>query len=232
MRVVQWLAWASLAAASVPAAAAGEQQIPTSAFAARSPFSTLPLLSPSGSRIAFAVADEKHQGLSVVDADTGKTVSNFPLQAGQELQWLRWAGEGRLLLSLSLPLDLYGYPVRVTRLFVVELATGAASFVGRKSQSLDGDNVIFVDPAGQFLLQSMQPDPWSEPEVWRFRLDGSDSKGERVERRSGVLQWIADDEGVVRVGTGSGKPQAQDLLPQGSRFGSRGGRARRRQRRR
>jgi len=186
-----------------PAAAeASPPLIPTSAFASRSPFSSVPELSPDGSRVAYSVSRTDLETIGVWDIESGQPVSRVPLGEGQELQWFEWAGNGRLLASVSLPSRVYSVDVRITRLFVIQLATGATTYVGPKSQGLDGDDVIFVDPAGEFVLLSVQRDLFSEPQVWRFRLDGSDTEGERVERRGGVWEWIADDEGVVRVGLG------------------------------
>lgn len=176
--------------------------IPTSAFASRSPFSTVPELSPNGERVAYGVSTAEQEIIGVLDVATSALVNRVPLGEGQELQWFEWAGDGRLLVSLSLPSHFYGVDVRVTRLFVVQLDTGAVSYVGPKGQGFDGDDVIHIDPAGEFVLLSVQPDPFTEPQVWRFRLDGSDTEGERVERHANVWQWIADDEGLVRMGLG------------------------------
>jgi dipeptidyl aminopeptidase/acylaminoacyl peptidase len=176
--------------------------IPTSAFAARSLFSSVPELSPDGTRLAYSLSDTEQQVLSVIDIDSGETIRQLPLGEGQELQWFEWAADGRLLVSLSIPTRFYGVEVRVTRLVVIQLTTGGVAYISPKSQGFDGDDVIFLDPAGQFVLLSMQPTVFDEPEVWRFRLDGTDTKGERVEHRAGVWEWIADDEGIVRVGLG------------------------------
>ena len=216
-RRAAWLAAVLAVAAGLPALGQAEQEvwpaaapatesrpelIPTSAFAARSPFSSVPELSPDGSRVAYSVSLADQQAIGVWDIDGSRVVSRVPLGEDQELQWFEWAGDGRLLISVSLPSEVYNIDVRVTRLFVVQLATGELSYVGPKSQGLDGDDMIFVDPAGEFVLLSVQRELFSEPRVWRFRLDGSDTEGEQIERRAGVWQWIADDNGVVRVGLG------------------------------
>ncbi len=185
-----------------PAAEAPPAIIETSAFAARSAYSSVPELSPDGTRIAYSISGAGHGAIAVMEVDSNKLVTMVPLAQEQELQWFDWAGDGRLLVSLSVPTRFYGYDLRMSRLFVVELATGATTYVGPRAQGFDGDDVIFADPDGQFVLLSMQRDVLSEPQVWRFRLDGTDTEGERIERRSGVLQWIADETGVVRVGLG------------------------------
>jgi dipeptidyl aminopeptidase/acylaminoacyl peptidase len=188
-----------------PGTAAGETPpplIPTSAFAARSPFSGMPELSPDGSRIAYSVSNADEETIGVLDIDSGELVRKVPLGSGLELQWIEWAGDNRLLVSLSLPQEVLGYDVHVTRLVLIQLDTGEFAYVGPKSLGLDGDDVIYLDPAGEFVLLSAQPGLLGEPVVWRFALDGSDTEGQRIERRAGVWQWIADDDGLVRVGLG------------------------------
>lgn len=214
-----WLAAAALAA-GVPVSAFGQDstaapaeaggaageavpgQIPTSAFAARSPFSTFARLSPDGKKIAYSLRENGVHSIAVMDIDSAEIVDETPLGEDQELQWLGWAGNGRLLVSVSLPSEAYGVKFRITRLFVMQLDSGVFSYVGGRNMGFDGDDVIYTDPAGEFLLLSMQRDIFNEPEVWRFRLDGTDDKGERIERRDGVWNWIADDDGVVRLGLG------------------------------
>ena len=176
--------------------------IPTSAFAARSPFSSVPELSPDGTRIAYSVSTAEQEIIGVFDIASGEIVKRIPLGEGQELQWFDWAGDKRLLVSLSLPSRIYNVDLRISRLFVVQLDSGAISYVGPREQGIDGDDVTYLDPAGEFILLSMQRYLFDEPQVWRFRLDGADAEGERVERRTGVWQWIADDQGLVRIGLG------------------------------
>jgi dipeptidyl aminopeptidase/acylaminoacyl peptidase len=198
------LAGPVLAHSESPAALASAvpPMIPTATFAARSPFSSIARLSPDGTKIAYSMREEGLNYIAVMDVDSGGTINQTPLGEEQELQWLSWAGDGRLLVSLSLPSELYDIKFRVTRLFVMQLEDGAFSYVGGRNMGIDGDDVIYTDPAGEFLLLSMQRDLFNEPEVWRFRLDGTDDKGERIERRDGVWSWIADDDGVVRLGLG------------------------------
>jgi dipeptidyl aminopeptidase/acylaminoacyl peptidase len=203
---------AAILALAVPSAAAAQANaslpagrpapIATSAFAARSPYNSVPQISPDGSRLVYSTAGADHETITVIDIDSVRAIRRLPLDPGQELQWIQWAGDKRLLLSVSLPTSIYGYDFRITRLFVVQLDTGGTTYVGTKTQGLYGDNVIYLDPAGEFALLSLQRDLLSEPQVWRFRLDGTDVKGEQIERKSGVWEWIADDKGVVRVGLG------------------------------
>jgi dipeptidyl aminopeptidase/acylaminoacyl peptidase len=175
--------------------------IPTSVFAARSPFSSTPRLSPDGRRLVYSLKEDGKTFLGVFDIASGKLTGKWPLADEQELEWHRWAGNGRVLFSVSIPGKVLGIPVRVSRLLVVEIATGAGSMVGNQL-GLGGESVLHVDPEGEHVLLSVRRALLDDPQVWRFRLDGTDEKGERMEVRRGVRHWITDDSGVVRVGLG------------------------------
>lgn len=211
-RSMGWLVTAILAAC-VPATAAAQSEvaavaeapalIPTSAFAARSPFNGVPQLSPDGKRIAFSLDEDGKVWLGVMDIDSGVLVRKIPLEEDQLLRWFRWAGADRLMLSLVVPITSNWAEGRVARLFVADLAARESHYIGPGvGQGLEGDDVLYTDPAGEFVLLSLQPELWVEPEVWRFRLDGTDTKGEKIAAQRGIRRWIADDAGVVRVGLG------------------------------
>lgn len=177
--------------------------IPTSAFAARSPFNDVPQLSPDGERLAFSLTEGGKVWLGVIEIDSGTMMRKIPLEDDQHLRWIQWAGNDRLLVSLVVPITSNWAEGRVVRLFVADLATHQSHYVGPSGgQGLKGDNVLYTDPAGEFVLLSLQPQVWVEPEVWRFKLDGTDTKGEEIVAKRGIYRWIVDDAGTVRVGLG------------------------------
>ena len=185
-----------------PAAQAKPALIPTSVFAARSPFSDA-RLSPDGKRIALEVEFNGQTNIAIMDTATKKFVDRRSLEGDRyELEWFRWAGNDRILFSLSGTTAIYGEDYRFTRLYLFDLATRQTTYVGTKDQGLDGDDVLFVDPDGAYLLLQMQPDVFSLPEVRRFPLDGSNTRHDEkvLSDRTNVWDWIADDKGVVRVG--------------------------------
>jgi len=190
------------ASIALPAAAADAPPIPTSVFATRSPFGDEPRLSPDGKRMAYSVVKNGETWLGVIEIDSRKVVRRLPLGKEIGLRWFSWAGRERLLLGLAVPFNTAWGEGRLARLFVTDLATLQSYYVGPKAQGAYGDNVIFTDPAGQFVLLSIQRDLYGEPQVWRFGLDGKDTKGQRIEAKTGVWQWMTDDRGVVRLGLG------------------------------
>lgn len=196
------LAALSAQPAGLPAAVpARPPLLPTAAFAARSGLSGMKL-SPDGNRIALkAVASDGKTRLAVLDANTKKVVRNLEIPAIKQLEWLRWAGNNRIVISLSQLGRFFGDEVTFTRLFVYDLTTGSFTFVGKQEMGVNGDNILHIDPAGEFLLLSMQRTIMDWPSVWRFPLDGTAEKaGLQIQKqRQYVGAWYADDQGVVRM---------------------------------
>ncbi len=175
--------------------------VPTAAFTARSGLSGMKL-SPDGNRIALkAVASDGKTRLAVLDANTKQGLHNLEMPAKNELEWFRWAGNNRIIASLSQLGSIYGEDVTFTRLFVYDLTTRSFTFIGKKDMGIVGDDVLHIDPAGQFLLLSMQRTMVDYPSVWRFPLDGTAEKaGQQIQaQRQYVWSWYADDQGVVRM---------------------------------
>jgi dipeptidyl aminopeptidase/acylaminoacyl peptidase len=185
------------------AVAARPALIPTAMFAARSPFGRA-IVAPDGKHIAMLVEIEGNENIAVMDVATRKFVSRTTLDLDGEAEWFRWAGNRRVIISLSGADKIYDVDVRFTRLYVTDIEKMTTTYVGNRSQGLVGDDVVFVDPDGEFVLLSMQKSIWDDPEVRKFRLDGSNTDtDERIQsRKAGVWTWIADDAGVVRVGLG------------------------------
>jgi len=198
----------AIAQAASPAALAGATaearpaEIPTSVFAARSPFSGSPVLSPDGRRVAYSFTEGDRTRIGVIDIDSGTIERTIPLEEDQYLRSFRWAGPDRLLLGVSIPVNTLRLEGRVSRLFVADIATRQTYYVGPRGQGLYGDRVVHVDPAGRTVTLSLQPALDSEPEIWRFALDGTDDKGERLAAKRGIHQWYLDNLGEVRLGLG------------------------------
>ena len=92
---------------------------------------------------------------------------------------------------------------QATRLACFELGSDAATFIGLSDASLLGDDVLFIDPDGEYLLLSLKKSYFAPPNVYRFSLKGNHSSL-AVRALDGVYDWYADDKGVVRAGIGHG----------------------------
>lgn len=189
---------ASHAERQAQASQEGVPVFPTSAFAARAQLSGAQL-SPDGSRLA---SRSNHEGIDFVllfDAATGQPAGRIPLNKGDRLVWLRWAGNQKILLSAA-ALDKYNR--YFTRLFAIDLKERRAFSVGEKNGVRDQDDVVFIADDGSFALVSHQRRPSQSPSVFKYEL-AEDGKREEVQGpRKGVWDWYADHDGVIRIGTG------------------------------
>jgi dipeptidyl aminopeptidase/acylaminoacyl peptidase len=176
-------------------------KIPALNFAKGSGLSDI-MLSPDGAQIALRATIGEKEYIALVDPVTRKALSKVGLPDKAELEWFRWAGNGKLLVSMSAEVQFFGEDARITRLYLYDLANATLSFVGKVDMGLNGDDVIHVDPEGKYVLLAMQRTIYDWPSVWRFELDGTGPKGGKQweKERNGVWGWIADNAGVVRMG--------------------------------
>ena len=177
-------------------------RIATAAFTERSGFEDLKM-SPDGNNIALkATTKDGKVHMAVLDAATRTSLHNLVVPARNTLEWFSWAGNRRVLLSLSQLGKIFDTEVRYTRLFAYDLDTRTFNYIGTKGMGISGDDLVYSDPAGQFVLLAIQSDIYEYPSVWRFPLDGTAGKGaKRVQSaKNNVWSWFADTQGVVRMG--------------------------------
>ncbi|MEO9462648.1 MAG: alpha/beta fold hydrolase [Marinomonas sp.] len=181
--------------------------IPTSAFAGRAQF-TDAKLSPDGSKFAFRQQFGKVSAIVVVDADNRDIIAQFIPKGFGDLMWFRWAGNEQILFSngrYSVTIGAYKiYAGRRTRMRVFDLKDETMRDIKLEKQGAVGDDVLFVDPHGRYIVWAAAEDSFNEPDVWRFPLDGSgQEKAVMVQKRlRKVDDWWADDTGTVRLGVG------------------------------
>lgn len=140
----------------------------------------------------------------IIDAGTRKIMTAFASDTIGGISWFRWAGNDQILFSSSALGFVYIYPVPVTQLRVFDLRTKETREIVLKEQGFEGDDVLHVDPSGRYIIWSVAKDSFTEPDVWRFPLDGSGEDGAvLVQKRLGKIdEWWADDTGQVRLGMG------------------------------
>jgi dipeptidyl aminopeptidase/acylaminoacyl peptidase len=189
------------ASAAQPAASA-PATIPIEAFA-EPPFIADPLLSPDGKRIAARIYADGNEQLAIYDltlpADAPPTfVPLGPIQ----LRWFSWAGPDRLLVGHTytiFALSAYGFAIYpATRLKRYQVSDKSLIDIG-SGTGLLGDDVIFTDPWGRFILLSAQKDADDSPSV--ERIDLATGKGVEVQKKMrDIWSWFADGDGHVRAG--------------------------------
>lgn len=208
----------ALAAAALLAPQAGASQtaatppaVPASTASALIPiehFATLPMfespvLSPDGRRVAARITTGDVSRIGIFNV--GGTAEQIRYVPAPSSASFRWAGDDRLLIDVNSMIILVGYtilPVPVRRVVSHDLATGKATSLG--SGAGFRDEIVFVDPAGRYVLLSTQSSFTATPSVRHVDLvNGNSVEVQRAQR--GVWNWFADAEGVVRVGVDYGE---------------------------
>jgi len=191
-------------AQSAPAPAADETPpplIPTKDFAGRSAFWDAQL-SPDGEKLSFLRRVDGKAQFVIVDVETRKLVNAFATGSEDQIEWYQWVTPEKLLLSVSTSGLFFDEEVRYTRLVLVQLSDGTMSPLFRRTAVVEGDKVIHVAEDGSHILVAIQKSIYDYPAVLRHELVPDGKVTTVQEPREGVWNWVADDSGVVRMGTG------------------------------
>jgi dipeptidyl aminopeptidase/acylaminoacyl peptidase len=174
-------------------------KIPAEIFAAQ-PTIVEPVLSPDGNHLLFHYEKDGKNTIVAQDLTTG-TLFMRGIPEKSELAWYRWAGNDRILASVSSTVSWFDDEAKATRLVLLDLKANTEKFLGKKDEGLEGDDVLYVDPSGGWLLLSIQQTIYDYPSVYRVDLTTFEMT-QIVRQRSDVWEWYADDKGVVRLGIG------------------------------
>jgi dipeptidyl aminopeptidase/acylaminoacyl peptidase len=202
-RLMLSLVAALLAATPARAASPPPPLIPVEAFGALPSFSN-PHISPDGKRVLAIAMIGGERAVVVYDlAGDGTHFTRLNLGSDLEVMEARWAGDHRVLLSIYGTNQVYGLTVAMTRLFLRDLDTGLLHALGgNQVGGFSGGDIVYVDPAGAYVLLAAQATIWDAPSVLRVDLATLKTK-ELMEPRPGVWSWYADANGVLRAGLGS-----------------------------
>ena len=157
-----------------------------------------PIISPDGLNLVFRENIGKNTFVGIKPVDSAE-IKRIGLPEKHSLNWYRWAGDDQLLISVTGVGQLFGDEIPISGLIAYNLTTKTMLKLGTKAQVIEGDNILHVDPAGQFLLMSMQRTIYDYPGVYKIGIADS-SYSEIVKPQSDIWEWIADDQGVVRMG--------------------------------
>lgn len=192
--------------APAPNATPPVQSIPAEALAAL-PFIRGPVLSPDGTHFAARLTAQGKNWIGVYDLRQNLEQQR-PLMiewGDYDVTWLRWAGNNRLIFGIQVvrPVPMLDMEIPVTRAGSLDLRTGATTpLIG--GNGILGDDVIFVDPGGDYVLLSSQDTLTDYPSVDRIDL-ATGRKTVVQSSRPGVWNWFADGAGVVRAGVEYGE---------------------------
>lgn len=179
-------------------------KLPVEAFAEKPAMQDL-VLSPDGSHVLARIQVKGVEMLGTYNLGT-REFQNFALPKGQDVRWFRWAGPDRFLVSMITRFveqtAQYLIEGRATYLLSFDLKTQTASYVGPKGGSRAvGDDVIYVDPAGAYLLLAVRQSYWADPIVLRADLIAGTSRQAMPDLQF-VYEYFCDEKGVVRAARG------------------------------
>lgn len=207
-------------AAPVAALEARPALIPVERFADRPLFSSVNI-APDGRHIAVKTTAAGEGILAVLDLDTRKAIARVKLGGELGYNWHKWAGPNVLLVSVAQTQQLFGEETRVTRLIALNIANGQQWLIGPDAMGPEGDDLLHVAKDGSSVLLAFQKTVYDWPSVHRISLTDPKDRGKQVQGAvDGIWEWYADDEGVVRLGTGwsSGKMRVTYRKAEGERF--------------
>ncbi|MCC7410434.1 MAG: S9 family peptidase [Gammaproteobacteria bacterium] len=194
-------------------------------YFSRTPYAMSLQLSPAGEAVAWLRNDGDRTELVVSPAagGSGRTVRVTDNQ-GRYFNWVRWASEERLLLSVTEMRRSFGHIVHSTRLLAMDRdgrnETWLTPRIARNTQvewaPTVGDQILHLlpdDPA-HILIAADIARP-REPGV--YRVDVHSGRRELVQRsRARVRGWLADARGVVRIGMGVDGPRSFVIARRGT----------------
>ncbi|TMM50254.1 alpha/beta hydrolase family protein [Qipengyuania marisflavi] len=178
-------------------------EIPVKAFASQLKLGGAKL-SQTGRRLAMTESVDGKMLVRIYDASTRALERTVEVADADNFLWFKWAGDNRILLSVIREDKTALYWAQSSRLLVVDVATGALSYVGLARQGQEGDDLLYTDPAGSYVLLSLNNDGSRQQDVWRLPLDGNAEQNGIIvqEKDRDIDEWYADSAGVVRLGIG------------------------------
>jgi dipeptidyl aminopeptidase/acylaminoacyl peptidase len=177
-------------------------------------FSRLPFLenvdlSPDGHAVSYL----QNQGGNtyvvyqpVSGADRERKILANSENRTSNINWIQWAGDEDILVSIRFPAVRFGTPTTETRLFVADVKSGQMHPILKirrddwSPQFVDNVIALLPDDPQHLLLAA---DLEEALKVGVYRVGVKDQSRKRVQApRTDVWDWLADRSGEVRIGVG------------------------------
>lgn len=81
-----------------------------------------------------------------------------------------------MLFSVASLKKYYGIEFRQVEMYVIDIDTRKSWFLGPEEAGPDGDNILYVDPDGRYLLLSARESRYKYPSVFRINIDTNESE--------------------------------------------------------
>lgn len=187
------------------------ERIPTATFAVR-PLVSQPVLSPDGLHIAARLSISGKEELAVADLTGKEKTRAFTLPPKSDLVRYFWAGTHILVTSFGQTMEWYDHDdAYVTRMMAFDTSTGKVHVVGKAIAGQTGDDVLWTDPEGHYLLVAYQSSIYEYPGVSKIDL-ATDRATSVVSPIDDIWDWYADAGGVVRYGFGYTSPHNWQMV--------------------
>ncbi len=157
-----------------------------------------PKISPDGTRMV-SIRKADGQSYLILSHIDDKRVIKMPVPDKASLNWYRWTDSKKLLFSVSSTGKLESEDVRLSLLYTLDVVTKQTAMVGPRNKTLDNDNVLYVDPAGKYIVLASQKSIYDYPSVYKVDLANNES-AQIVDAQKSIWNWVADNNGVVRMG--------------------------------
>lgn len=179
--------------------------IPTEHFASRNSFWGAEL-SPDGEVMSFFRRVGDTVKLSVVSPTTGEAFNAIDFADGTDVESYQWVNADKMLIQISGIAETRGWQFGFTRLILAYPKEGRFEFFIDDPRSLNGGDVIHVSDDGEYALIAHRGDGrlWN-PSVFRYELKKGGAITKVQEPNKTVYSWVADQDGVVRLGLGWSK---------------------------
>lgn len=203
MRGILWVAFAFLSIGLSSQSLAEVKKIASETFAAEGDVYR-PLLSPDGSQMVYRQNAGGKTFLTIRSLSDDKSYSTA-MPDDTDLNWYRWAGNGQVLFSVS-SLKQYlgrrphmGNEFRQVEMYLIDSTTRNTRYIGVEDGGPDGDNILYLDPNGRFLILEIRESVYKYPAVYRINLATNEAE-QVVDDQMRVMDWVADNAGQIRMG--------------------------------
>lgn len=200
--------------------AAARELIPVEHFA-RLPYVTGFQISPKGDYAAMLLGLKDRRILMVVDLKPGSEAKpGMAFYEDGEITWVRWVNNERVVFGVKFAYRRYGTPTSETRLLTMnrdgskmrELLKQKPGIKDYQHQAQFRDDVISMMPRDdKHILVAIDETNPIYPDVKKVNV--YKGKEKRVIRaRFPISDWMVDDDGIVRIGTGLDDKKRQEKV--------------------
>ncbi|MDX2144587.1 MAG: S9 family peptidase [Rhodospirillaceae bacterium] len=168
------------------------------------PFIANAEISPDGTQIAMETGLNGRRFILVQSLTDRNQQPTLIPTVKWDLQWLRWASNDRLILSLGSQTKFIHDLIYVTRVFGIDRDGKNLKMLGKQSTSQMADLVYAPPQGGNHVLLALTSDndlPFDDPYVYQVDVYSGRMK-EVQKKRENIRSWYADADGTVRFGYG------------------------------